>query len=320
MNTDAFPYGFRVAGGPHEPRRLVTWRKAWAAHCAGDAAPGEAYLSAWCYGPDLLAHLKQTGGVAGYAGPCWADWIPLDLDGAGADPVADALGRTCALLVWLESQGARLDALSCWFSGGKGFHVLLPNTGLATGPGPNFRAAARAFVDRIGRESGSAPDLAIYDAVRILRAPNTRHPKTGLFKVPIPADDLMRISADGVRRLAAEPRPGDVPEPGLWCDWTLGGLWGTVEAAADTARTAAPADPGARVDLNRATLDFIREGAPPGEREQRLFQAAANLGEFGADERLAAALLLPAALDCGLAPGEARRAVACGLARGKGAA
>ncbi|HQL95553.1 MAG TPA: DNA primase, partial [Candidatus Hydrogenedentes bacterium] len=99
-----------------------------------------------------------------------------------------------------------------------------------------------------------------------------------------------------------------------------GGLWGTVEAAADTARTAATADPSARENLNRATLDFIREGAPPGEREKRLFQAAANLGEFGADERLATALLLPAALDCGLAPGEARRAVACGLARGKGAA
>ena len=46
MDKHAFSYGFRVAGPPHTPRRLVTWRKAWAAHCAGDTDTGEAYLSA----------------------------------------------------------------------------------------------------------------------------------------------------------------------------------------------------------------------------------------------------------------------------------
>ncbi|NLF56360.1 MAG: hypothetical protein GX580_01850, partial [Candidatus Hydrogenedens sp.] len=125
-------------------------------------------------------------------------------------------------------------------------------------------------------------------------------------------------SADGVRRLAAEPRPGDVPEPGPWCDWALGGLWGTAHNEAKT--RAVSVDPAARVDLNRDTLAFIRDGAANGERERRLFQAAANLGEFGADERLACALLMPSALDSGLAPGEARRAVAGGVAHGRRAA
>ncbi len=314
-----FPYGFRVAGGPHEPRRLVTWRKAWAAHCAGELDTGEAYLSAWTYGDELLAHMKASGGVAGYSGPCWADWVPMDLDGTGPDAVADALGRTCSLLAWLEGQGANLAALSCWFSGGKGFHVLLPNRGLATAPGPGFRQAARAFVSRIGQASGCVPDLAIYDAVRIFRAPNTRHAKSGLYKIPLRADELLGMSADAVRRLAVEPRPGDVPEPGAWCDWQIGGLWGQAENEANTAR-AAPVDAAARVDLNRATLEFIRGGAANGERERRCFMAAANLAELGADERLAAALLMPSALDSGLAPGEARRAIAGGVKRGKGGA
>lgn len=86
MNEQPFTYGFRVVGGPHEPRRLVTWRKAFAAHCVGDVDTHEAYLSAWTYGPELVAHMKATGGVAGYAGPTWADWIPIDIDGAGPDP------------------------------------------------------------------------------------------------------------------------------------------------------------------------------------------------------------------------------------------
>jgi hypothetical protein len=162
--------------------------------------------------------------------------------------------------------------------------------------------------------------LAIYDAVRIFRAPNTRHAKTGLYKIPIPADELLHISADAVRRLAAEPRPGDVPEPGTWCDWEVSGWWTRAQGAAAQEAARKPVDNADRVDLNRATLDFITGGAVNGERERRCFMAAANLAEFGADERLAAALLMGAALDAGLAPLEAKRAIAGGVKHGKGCA
>jgi hypothetical protein len=319
MDAQEFTYGFRVAGAPHEPRRLVNWRKAWTAHCAGELDTSEAYLSAWTYGPELVAHMKAFGGVAGFTGPVWADWIPLDIDGAGADPVADALDRTRRLLAWLESQGAELDKVSCWFSGGKGFHVLLPVLGLADAkPGPGFNKAARAFVARIGAATGVGPDLAIYDPVRIFRAPNTRHAKSGLYKVPLRADELLGgISVDAVRRLAAEPRPGDVPQQEIWCDWQIGGMWG--EPATEAA--AAPVAPVVvdREALNRDTLDFIRRGAANGERERRCFMAAANLAELGADERLASALLQESALDSGLAPNEVRRAIAGGVKHGRGA-
>lgn len=324
MDAQTFTYGFRVAGGPQEARRLVTWRKAWTAHCAGDLDTSEAYLSAWTYGADFVDHMKRAGGVAGYGGPVFADWLPVDIDGAGADPVADALARVRRLLAYLEDNGGDLEALSCWFSGGRGFHVLMPVRGLAgAAPSATFNRAVRAFVARIGAASDSKPDLAIYDPVRIFRAPNTRHPRSGLFKTSIRGDELMGISADGVRRLAAEPCPGDVPEPPAesWCDWRLGGaggLWGEALNEATTATVAAPV-PADRTDLCRATLDFIRAGAANGERERRCFSAAANLGELGADERLAAALLLPAALDSGLAPNEARRAIACGVKHGRGA-
>lgn len=322
MNAQESTYGFRVAGGPHEARKLVRWRKAFAAHCAGDTATDEAYLSAWTFGPDLPAHMKAHGGVAGYAGPCFAEWIPLDIDGAGTDPVADALDRARRLLAWLESEGADLDKLSYWFSGGKGFHVLLPAAGLVGAePGPDFRKAARAFVARIGAATGAGPDLGIYDAVRILRAPNTRHPKTGLYKVSLRGAELLGISADAVRRLAAESIPGDVPEPEVWCDWRIGGPGGLWGEATNEVKAAPPAPIAAnREDLNRATLDFIRRGAVNGERERRCFMAAANLAELGADERLAAALLLQSALDSGLAPNEARRAIAGGVKHGRGGA
>ncbi len=319
MNTP-FQFGLRVSGAAHEPRRLVNWRKAWAAHCAGELDTNEAYLSAFTYGPEMVAHMKAAGSVAGYAEPVFAEYVTLDLDGTGADPVADALDRARRLLAWMETAAAaNLDAVPCWFSGGKGFHVMismagLEHPGMGTGPEPGaaFNGTARRFALLLDGETRCKPDPAVFDKVRIIRAPNTRHPKSGLYKVRIPADELLALSADGVRRLAAEPRPVELAEPVAgWCDWTLPELWGRAQLETrNPAPAPAPAD---RCALNRDTLAFIRAGAPPGERERRCFMAAANLAELGADERLAGALLLDAALDCGLAPGEARRAVSGGV-------
>ncbi len=308
MNEHEFTFGFRVRGGPHGVRRLVTWRKAFEAYCQSEAPTDEAYLSLWTYDVSLVEHMRGNGGVAGFSGPTWADWIPIDIDGVGADPVGDALDRTRRLLCWLESQNADLARLSCWFSGGKGFHVLLPNHDLRDArPGPRFRVDVRAFVECIGAASGCGPDPAIYDAVRIFRAPNTRHTRTGLFKVAISADDLLRISADGVRRLAAAPRPMETPEPGMWCDWEIGGMF----AASEEVPT--PIAREDRTALSRSTMDFIRSGATDGEREKRCFAAAANLAELDCNERLAVALLLDSALDSGLSPSEAKRAITCGI-------
>ena len=65
--------------------------------------------------------------------------------------------------------------------------------------------------------------------------------------------------------------------------------------------------------LNRATLDFIANGAGTGDRHRLLFSAAANLAEFGCPVELAHELLTEAALDSGLSPSETRRQIDCGL-------
>src|SRR5688572_32147453 len=58
--------------------------------------------------------------------------------------------------------------------------------------------------------------------------------------------------------------------------------------------------------FNRLTLDFIRDGAPEGERQNRLYSAAANLREHGEPAALVHGLLTEAALDSGLPPSEVR--------------
>ena len=106
-----------------------------------------------------------------------------------------------------------------------------------------------------------------------------------------------------------------------WCSWELQPYW---DKAADFVSRKAASIPGAaseRDSLNRATLEFIADGAANGERHSRLFSAACNLGEFGADERLARALLVEAARDSGMPMKEITDTIAAGVAHGrKGAA
>jgi len=65
--------------------------------------------------------------------------------------------------------------------------------------------------------------------------------------------------------------------------------------------------------LNRATLEFIRDGATSGDRHRLLFSAAANLAEFGCSLELAEALLTESALDSGLTPSDVARQIRCGM-------
>ena len=73
---------------------------------------------------------------------------------------------------------------------------------------------------------------------------------------------------------------------------------------------------GDRSELNRSTLEFIRDGADQGERHRMLYSAAANLAELGCSLRLASALLTDAALDSGLPPADVRRAIENGINNG----
>lgn len=96
-------------------------------------------------------------------------------------------------------------------------------------------------------------------------------------------------------------------------DWTQAAAAVAREAAEKAERNAAQAAARGPDRLNRLTLEFIARGAEYPGRHRSLYSAALNLAEFGCPPRLAFALLMPAALDCGLAPKDAGRQIECGL-------
>jgi hypothetical protein len=79
--------------------------------------------------------------------------------------------------------------------------------------------------------------------VRLFRAPNSRHPKTGLDKRRLTLDELLHLDAARVRQLAAAPEPFALPavtaaDPQAAADWQAALLTGEREAEASRPRPA----------------------------------------------------------------------------------
>ena len=321
MDVELFDHGVIVRGGPSSGRKVCTWRKAFETYLAGDAATdGEAYLSMFTYPADFLQHVKQNG-FAGYRGPVFAEYICLDFDNE-ADPAA-AIGNAQKLLLWLEGEAAAdLSRVIACFSGGKGAHLYLPVSSILADPAALFPKICKAFALLLARDAHlECLDAGIYDTARIFRLPNTRHGKTGLLKLPFSGADFVNLDLAAIMELAREERRDALPidDDSAWCDWMLQDYW---NRAADYVTKQANAAPVAmdKQALNRQTLEFIQDGARNGQRHNRLFQAAANLAEFGADVRLARALLMEPARDSGLPLPEIENTITAGVKHGRGAA
>mgnify|MGYP006280493069 CR=1 FL=1 len=323
-------YGFRIRGPVSGERRLIDWRQAFEAYCGCDerARVGEeAYLSAFAFGADFAEHLRATGSTRGYAGPCGGDWLWIDLDAGGdADGLDGVLADARALLLAIARETAVAeDELLTFYSGSKGFHLGVPLAGFEPKAGPLYHDTARRTASKLAEAAGVAIDTGVYDRVRAFRAPNSRHPRTGAHKVRLTAEELLELSADRIRGLAAQPRAFDLADLGEGrCGLEFPALWNRCKAEAEQAgeaeaeRRQAMAEGRLQASLNRATRDFIAGGASEGDRHRLLFSAAANLAELGAPERLAFELLAESALDSGLPPAEVDRQIRCGLQHARG--
>ncbi len=319
MTADAFTVGAYVRGATSAPRLLCTHAGMLAAYADGTMierdATGEAYLSHFAFGADLQTHhAANRGSVAGFAGPCWCRWLVFDID--RPDPAA-ALADARKLVAFIHQRYPELEGdVPVYFSGNKGYHVLLE---LAHRPPPavGFHHKVKTLAEGVASGAGVGIDAGVYDLARIIRLPNTRHPKTGLYKRRLDADALLRLDVNGVRKHAEHPA-GDgiptargVPEE-LVRDWA-----DAEQRAARLVETRAvrQAEHDGSPDLRapRFFLDLIRFGVPEGERHHTLFRAAAWIMEQRDPASLAFAILTEPGLDVGLTPMDVERQIRCGI-------
>lgn len=312
-NAAGFNVGALVRGGAFSPRVLVRHADLLDASADGRINDeGEGYLSHFVFDSSLRSHYKANHqSVAGFAGPHVCRWLVLDIDAADlGQALADA--RKLAATV-AERYG---EEPPVFFSGSKGFHVLVD---LAHRPAPSlsFGKTAKAFAEALAARAGVRIDLSIYDIAHIIRLPNTRHGKTGLYKRRIDFDALFRLNLEAIRDLARHPA-GD----GIGSTWEpsaqLAADWHDAERAArsqQTARAAVRRDHAAGPDTRapRFFMDLLRFAVEQDSRHFTLFRAAAWLAEQGAPPSLCRALLTEPGLDVGLPPADVERQIACGI-------
>ena len=309
--------GYRIVDDCRNERRLIDWQAAFVAYCQADDRADvnrEAYLSAFTFGAAFRRHLESTGSTKGYNGECFAFWLWWDIDREhDIEAATSDARRLCAGLC--ERFKLDGDELLIFYSGSKGFHVGLPTSLWEPELSVTFNQVARRFAETVAEQAGIAIDTGVYDKVRAFRAPNSRHPKTGLHKRRLTFDELLHLSTAAIKKLAAEPALFDVPKPPRVNSQAVADWRQATEQVAERseANKQRRLDLNGSATLNRATLDFIRDGTTAGDRHRLLFSAAANLAEFGCSRALAEALLSDAALDSGLSPSEVRRQIECGI-------
>jgi hypothetical protein len=315
MTAPTFNVGAFVLGAPTSPRALVRHGDLLAAY-AGAALDDEreSYLSHFAFGPEMETHYAANRhSVAEFVGPCWARWLVLDIDRAD---LADALADARRLVAFLHQRFPETEGdVPVYFSGRKGFHVLIE---LAHNPPPavGFQRIAQTLAEALAGRAGVRIDGSVYDIAHIIRLPNTRHPRTGLFKRRIDAEALFALDVDGIRRHAAHPAGDGIPAVRT-LPVQLADDWRDAERA--TTRTA-EARAAARRDFGTADarapryfLDLLRFGVGEGERHATLFRCAAWLTEQGAPPSLCSALLTEPGRDVGLTPKDVERQIACGV-------
>lgn len=320
MDSSEFRFGFRTLGREAE-RRETDWRLAFTAHVEADPkamTPGECFLSHFQFPDEFRQHVSTKGSTAGYAGPTWLEWLIFDIDVEG--DIDEALKQARRLAAWLVNQfKIEPDDVMVFYSGSKGFHIALRSSLWDGQPAMEFHRYARQFAEVLAANADVKIDSGVYARVNLLRAPNSRHKKTGRFKVQLRYDELQSLTSEEIFTIAAEPRAGWIPKHTPFAE-EAADCWAEVCKLVDDEQTATierRASGGKASKLNPTTRAFLMDGAFVGDRHRELFSCAANFAEFSSVEELTFAILTPAGLNSGLTASEVQRQISCGLRHGE---
>ena len=326
---------FMCVGSIGAPREIVDWRLCFEEMARRDIGTSDdigVYLSTFNFTTEIAEHQAKNdrelqargepkkGSLAQFDGPCFAHLLTFDTDCRDADGSPDPAGCQSAaisLTTALIEAGVTPDAISVFYSGSKGFHVQIPSMCAATVPSKDYHLVAKEFCKLVADREAVVIDEALYKKLQPLRAPNSRHEKTGLYKVRFSLDELIELPFEALRELAKQPRPFEPPSCVCEPVPELVALWRQAEGALRVAPTPADrsADGDAPAGISRATWDYLINGAVPGTRAESHFKAAANLADFGSLDELVLALLRRPEVISGLPKREAEAHVESALRR-----
>lgn len=160
----------------------------------------ETYCTYFRYNEEMAEHYKEKGTVAGYRGSAWADWLPIDID---SKDLIEAQLMLSQLVFNMNDYEIDSNACRFYFSGQKGFHLMIPTAYFQAEPSADINLRFRKVALLLA--SGISIDTAIYDKTRIFRLPNTINDKSGLHKIELYPFEAMSLSIEDILQRAKEP-------------------------------------------------------------------------------------------------------------------
>lgn len=160
----------------------------------------ETYCTYFRYNDEMAVHFNKKSTVSGYKGKAWADWLPIDIDSEDLEAAQMYLQQLVSNLDDYE-----IDSNACrfYFSGSKGFHVMIPSAYFNAEPSQDINKRFRKVAIKLA--SGINIDTAIYDKTRIFRLPNTINEKSGLHKIELYPFEAMSLEIDDIQKRALLP-------------------------------------------------------------------------------------------------------------------
>lgn len=121
-----------------------------------------------------------------------ADFLLFDLDSEDLDKAHEEMQTLCQ-----EFESGCIGFYT-YFSGGKGFHVMVPTEQFAFEPTDDDGVLARMAHTIAEELKISTWDSKVYNKTRVLRAVGSKHPKTGLHKIKMD----WRASLEDIKKAA----------------------------------------------------------------------------------------------------------------------
>jgi KaiC/GvpD/RAD55 family RecA-like ATPase len=156
------------------------------------------YISIYKYNEEQKKQVDQNGTVSGIR-DVTTDILVWDFD--SANNPEEARQDTVSLAQRLvDKYNIDPDSIQCYYSGSKGFHVVVYLGGKEVTP-EQFKKATSTIAEGL-----KTFDSVVSDPARVIRLEYTKHPKTGLFKVPLHISEIDEMDIESIKDLAKEPR------------------------------------------------------------------------------------------------------------------
>lgn len=126
----------------------------------------------------------------------------FDLDGKVEDALADAI----KLIDYFGGMGIGHEGIRVWFTGKKGFHILISSRVIGVSPHPELTYIHKGAAFFVAHALAlSTFDHSVYTIKRVLRLPGSIHRDTGRFKTEFSHLELKTMTVEQILKKSEQP-------------------------------------------------------------------------------------------------------------------